>query len=799
MNWRAAVLPILASVVLFNLTVAPHVSAVQVRCKTTTLNPPKRSRLEGRFKYQVQARGGIDVNIESTILVLDRSGNVNIPITINDGDEFDIKIQETVQVARQDASRMLIGAPGVLFRAEARDMGDTDVAYCSPFAAIRFDKPDNPVYGKETIRCVAGFDALVTESIRVAIDNTEVYSAAKNPATVTPYSTKITIDGVEVEVKNLFVDLRDQTLSFEVSNLPDGTHRVAVKADPVYGYSTKRSKDKEGDLRGVLKHQQLFTVDSDYMSSSTHRLVFVRRNLSDSSHVDDIEWIVQQASDHGYSGLVLSGSFDGIPKKEESDEYYGRLRKVDQVCDKYNIELIPLMFSVGYGGILTNNRHLAAALPVINMPLVVRDGVGVLTRDHSIGFYDGGFERYETGETPSNTFSDKPGTVSVIDNTVSKEGNQSLRFQNFTASSDGKARFIKRLSVQPFRCYEISCWVKTEDLDSGSGFMIQVITELGRKLMFWQPKIEDTSDWTEVRTGFNSLDADEVRIYAGVWGGDSGRFWIDEVAIREVGFLNVLRRPGTPISVRSADTGTLYEKGRDYEITEEESLTYLFDHPEPVLKTLSGGRIGNNEALLVDYFQALGLKRGSGQMGVCMSEPKSYELWREIVENVDEQLDPSYYFISGDEIRQGGWCRACQSRRMSGGELIGDCFTRQTQIIQTVNPEAKVIIWSDMLDPNHNARDNFYLFNGNIAGSWNYVPKDLIVACWRYEIHEKSLRHFEANGFRTIGCGYYDRWNPKEATDWIESLGVTRGACGIMYTTWQDKYDHLEAFGDLCR
>ena len=63
--------------------------------------------------------------------------------------------------------------------------------------------------------------------------------------------------------------------------------------------------------------------------------------------------------------------------------------------------------------------------------------------------------------------------------------------------------------------------------------------------------------------GFNSLDHDTVRVYLGVWGGRSGRFWVDDLRIEEVGLVNVLRRPGTPVVVRSETAGTVYEEGRD--------------------------------------------------------------------------------------------------------------------------------------------------------------------------------------------------------------------------------------------
>jgi hypothetical protein len=99
-----------------------------------------------------------------------------------------------------------------------------------------------------------------------------------------------------------------------------------------------------------------------------------------------------------------------------------------------------------------------------------------------------------------------------------------------------------------------------------------------------------------------------------------------------------------------------------------------------------------------------------------------------------------------------------------------------------------------MLDPNHNAKKDYYLFNGDFAGSWERIPGDVIIACWRYEIRNESLRHFDGAGFRTLGCGYYDVDNANRAGDWAESMSKTPRAWGIMYTTWEDNYGFLEKF-----
>ena len=57
-----------------------------------------------------------------------------------------------------------------------------------------------------------------------------------------------------------------------------------------------------------------------------------------------------------------------------------------------------------------------------------------------------------------------------------------------------------------------------------------------------------------------------------------------------------------------------------------------------------------------------------------------------------------------DEVRTGGSCEACKKRGMSMGQILGDCISRQFNLLREVNPKAEIFVWSDMLDPNHNTR-----------------------------------------------------------------------------------------------
>ena len=133
------------------------------------------------------------------------------------------------------------------------------------------------------------------------------------------------------------------------------------------------------------------------------------------------------------------------------------------------------------------------------------------------------------------------------------------------------------------------------------------------------------------------------------------------------------------------------------------------------------------------------------------------------------------------------------------GQLLGRCITRQAQIIRKYIPAAQIYVWSDMLDPNHNAHGNYYLVNGDFSGSWNHVPKDLVMAVWGGEPREKSLRFFAGEGFQSLVACYYDADDLNEVKGWLQLARQVPNVRGLMYTPWQKKYSLLPAFGDLLR
>lgn len=523
------------------------------------------------------------------------------------------------------------------------------------------------------------------------------------------------------------------------------------------------------------------------------RWVYVSRGLRSDHDVEDIRAIVRTAAEHGLNGMVLAAGLDRLDL--QPPEYFTRLEAVKAICKKRGIAIIPIIFSAGYGGsVLAHDKNLAAGIGVRDALFVVKGNEARHVADPPARIVNGGFERYKGHRVEGFRFHDKPGTISFVDTEVCHSGRASLRFQDFTKDPHLHGRVMQEVTVQPHRSYRVTCWVRTENLAPADRLLVQVLAK-GRYIAPQRLRVPSTTGWRRVTSAFNSLDYTTVGIYAGTWGARSGRFWVDDLAIEEVGLVNILRRPGTPVTVCNETTGAAYEEGRDYAPIADPRLNFRFDHDGPPIRLLEGGRISDGERLRVGYYHGIAINRG--QVSVCMSEPKVQEIWRKQVRLIHKHLAPGTYLLSMDEVRAGGSCLACKRRKKTMGEILGECITRQMRMIRDVNPRADVWCWSDMLDPNHNAHGDYYLVDGDFAGSWQHVPKDLGIVCWYYKKRRESLDHFSRLGFRTLAGAYYDGDTLENPTGWLEAIDATAGCRGIMYTTWRNQYDLLAPFGDL--
>lgn len=514
--------------------------------------------------------------------------------------------------------------------------------------------------------------------------------------------------------------------------------------------------------------------------------------LGQDSDVAQVEQILNRAASSGYTGAVVSFGLDSLCKR--SPEYFRRLEQVQAACQRNGLELIPSVFSVGYGGgVLSHNRYLAEGLPVRDALFEVREGLGHLVPEVPVEIGNGGFEDFSGNRLRGWRFHDQPGEVSFIDTAVFHGGRASLRMENFRANPHGHGRVMQEVAVHPHRCYKMSLWVKTEELQPVGGFMVQVLVE-DRALAPVKFPISPTMDWTKLTLVFNSQKHDKVRVYAGMWGGRDGRLWIDDWTIEEMGPINVLRRPGTPVVVRNLEGTVTYEEGRDYLPLEDPAYSpYRVDRQAPPLRIAPNSRIGNGQRLRVSWYHSQ--KIHDSQVSVCMGEPELYEIFDHEAALLARHLKPKKVFLNMDEVRMGGTCEACRGSDMA--QLLGQCITRQAAALRKHNPGVQIYIWSDMLDPNHNAHGNYYLVDGDFTGSWKHVPKDLVIAVWGGRPRPKSLEFFASEGFPMLIACYYDAADLEDVKGWLQAARSVPGVRGFMYTPWTKKYDLVEQFGRL--
>lgn len=509
-----------------------------------------------------------------------------------------------------------------------------------------------------------------------------------------------------------------------------------------------------------------------------------------------IESMLKDAAAHGINGVVVSAGLDGLDGKTDAELAW--LERLKRTCDTLKIELIPAGFSFGYGGpFLGMDRNLAEGAPVADALFVAHgDGTATLEPDPAVDVPNGGFERRKGHVFEGFGFQDDPGKISFADTKVRHGGTTAVRLTNFASDPHGHGRVHLRVAVKPRRCYRVTIWAKSRGLAPSGCFNIATLApgEGERSLAQRSFRLPPTAGWTRFSYTFNSRDQSEALLYAGVWEGKAGTIWLDDWTIEETGPVNLLRRAGTPVAVRGED-GTVFAEGRDFLRWEDPRLhPWSDDRPGLPLTLAPGGRITPGTRLRASWYHSQIVH--ADQAGVCMAEPAIYEIVERQARALAARLKPRRLLLNMDEIRFGGTCETCRGKDMA--KLVGESVARVAAILRRENPALETLyVWSDMFDPHHNAHGNYYYVQGDYTGSWNHLPKDLVMAIWGDEANAESFDFFAGLGFRMLGACYYDRDTLDQVKGWMEQAGKHPEVRGLMYTTWEGKYDLLPAFGDL--
>jgi hypothetical protein len=531
------------------------------------------------------------------------------------------------------------------------------------------------------------------------------------------------------------------------------------------------------------------------------RWFYAQYNLQVDKSADDVVALISRASKAGYNGMVLADYKLNILERLPA-RYFKNMERVKKAAKDAGIEIIPTVCPVGYSaGILAHDPNLAEGLPVKDAPFIAKGGFAVPVPDPKAKYRNGGLEETKGDHFVGMAFQDEPGKSSFPDDKVFHSGKLSCRMQDFKHHPAGNCRLSQRMKVRPFTCYRFSAWVKTKDLAPVASFRLLALAtgEKGRVLSYYDDAVKPTQGWTQFQVVFNSLEFTEVALMAGMWGGKSGTLWLDDLEFEELSLVNVLRRPGCPLVIASDDGAVVYEEGKDFLPVKDAKLgndpwagEYKFSHPGATIKLTDNSRIKPGQRLRVSWYHPM--LTHSYQVMCCLTEPKIFDVMRDQVKRVNDLLKPKTFFLSHDEIRVANWCKTCQDWKQTPGELLAENVRQCVKIIQDVNPDAELIVWSDMFDPNHNAVDRYYLVNGSLKKSWEGLPKRVTLANWNSGKAADSARWFADRGHRQIIAGYYDG-DLADFRNWHKATRDIPGVRGFLYTTWQHKYDHLEAYG----
>ena len=488
-------------------------------------------------------------------------------------------------------------------------------------------------------------------------------------------------------------------------------------------------------------------------------------NLQVSENVDALEKVWRRASAAGYTHVLLTdskfarlGDLGGMEKP-----YFANVARVKRLAEELHLQLVPALFHIGWSNnMLWHNPNLAEGLPVKDAPFVVHDGKAAPAADPGLRL-------------------GKPDW---------KDDNVSLAGATATVSdASGNARLAFTRTLPKFRCYHLSVEIQTDDFRGTP----EIKALAGGRSLQWQSLgVKRTQALTRHDVVFNTLDNEKVTIYFGAWGGGKGRLKWQDWMIEEAGLVNVLRRPGAPLTVVRED-GQACVEGQDFEPVVDSKLgnipykgEYQAWHEAPALRT----RLPEGTRLRVSWYHPAIVYDGS--VMVCVSEPQTDALLQDEARRLRAAWGTKGYMMAHDEIRTLNWDAACAAKGCDAGPLLGEQVKRCAGWLAG----SRAYVWSDMFDPYHNAHTDYDLVHGDLKGSWEGLDPAVTVVNWNFDKRDESLAFFAGRGHRQIIAGYYDA-QPERVKQWLASAARVKGVEGVMYTSWRNNYGDLETFARL--
>jgi hypothetical protein len=544
---------------------------------------------------------------------------------------------------------------------------------------------------------------------------------------------------------------------------------------------------------------------------------YLQTNLQVAANVDAAQALLDNAKAAGYSKVLYADTkLEYID--QASSTYLTNLAAFKARAEADGIEIVPCVMSPGYAnGTLIHDPNLIEGQPVKDAVFQNNGGTADVVPDPAATIVNGDFETH-TGDTFTGwNQMDGPGASTFAD--AGRLGGTSIRFSNFSSGINGNNdRIQQTLTVKPWQCYSVNFWLKTQAADPVGqlwGRVFSADTEF-RQLTYNTFPITQTQGWTQYHLIFNSQDKTSVYLYLGIWGGQAGQFWIDDVDIENAGLINLIRRPGAPFKATSLDGSITYSEGVDYIAATDPLMgqngyqgNYDLYHARPQLTIPAGSAILPGQQFKVSYYHAV--FTDDLKPALALREQGVFDVLADVLAVIETELDPQQVMIGVDEHRAAGWSEPSFSTGFTAGQELAEFSQRCQQVVAGIDPSLRVLVWSDMYDPQHNmvgSSPGYYLCRGGTLAADAGLPAGWDVANWNSFSADLSLAHFAGRGNWQVLSGYYDQGTGfapalngwlDTAAPYIHTTAAGAPVRGVMYTTWYGDYSQLTAFADAVR
>jgi len=182
----------------------------------------------------------------------------------------------------------------------------------------------------------------------------------------------------------------------------------------------------------------------------------------------------------------------------------------------------------------------------------------------------------------------------------------------------------------------------------------------------------------------------------------------------------------------------------------------------------------------------------------CPSNPVSYALYFDVLEEVIEVFQPGIVHTGHDEVYTLGLCPRCQGK--SGADLLAGDINRIHDFL--AGKGIRMALWGDKLmsiivgGRPYGGRELHARPGGWFSGDQEYVmretypavdlvPKDILMLDWYWVLDPSSQAYFGQQGFEEIFGNFGDNFAPHTFTRW-EQRAAAPHVLGAEVSTWCD-------------